>query len=60
MPRGSRIDYPGLLHHGIVQGIERRKIFGEENGYKDFLGRIGRPHTRQLFCMGIRFKLRVE
>lgn len=29
MPRGPRIDYPGLLHHVIVRGIERKKIFTE-------------------------------
>lgn len=27
MPRKSRIDAPGALHHIIVRGIERRKIF---------------------------------
>jgi hypothetical protein len=27
MPRKSRIDAPGALHHFIVRGIARRKIF---------------------------------
>ena len=27
MPRRARIDAPGALHHIIVRGIERRKIF---------------------------------
>jgi len=27
MPRKARIDAPGALHHIIVRGIERRKIF---------------------------------
>jgi hypothetical protein len=27
MPRRTRIDAPGALHHIICRGIERRKIF---------------------------------
>jgi len=27
MPRKARIDAPGALHHIIVRGIERRKLF---------------------------------
>ena len=27
MPRQSRIDAPGALHHVLIRGIERRKIF---------------------------------
>jgi len=27
MPRKARIDAPGALHHIIIRGIERRKIF---------------------------------
>jgi putative transposase len=30
MPRKSRIDAPGALHHIIVRGIERRKLFVDE------------------------------
>lgn len=40
MPRGPRIDHPGLLHHIIVRGIERRKIFLEKSDYEDFLTRL--------------------
>lgn len=40
MPRGPRIDYPGLLHHIIVRGIERRKIFSDKSDYEDFLFRL--------------------
>ena len=40
MPRGPRIDYPGLLHHVIVRGIERKKIFSDRNDYEDFLTRV--------------------
>ncbi len=30
MPRKARIDAPGALHHIIVRGIERRKIFYDD------------------------------
>ena len=30
MPRNARIDAPGALHHVIVRGIERRKIFNDD------------------------------
>jgi REP element-mobilizing transposase RayT/lambda repressor-like predicted transcriptional regulator len=42
MPRRSRIDAPGALHHIIVRGIERAKIFRNEYDRNDFLGRLGK------------------
>jgi hypothetical protein len=30
MPKIARIDTPGLLHHVIIRGIERRKIFDDD------------------------------
>ena len=41
MPRKARIDAPGALHHIIVRGIERRKIFYDDNDRDDFLNRFG-------------------
>ncbi|ETR67699.1 MAG: hypothetical protein OMM_05002 [Candidatus Magnetoglobus multicellularis str. Araruama] len=41
MPRQSRIDAPGTLHHIIVRGIERRNIFEDEKDQYDFLKRLG-------------------
>ena len=41
MPRKARIDAPGALHHIIIRGIERKKIFRSESDRKDFLGRLG-------------------
>ena len=41
MPRKARIDAPGALHHIIVRGIERRKIFYDDNDRDDFLDRLG-------------------
>ena len=41
MPRKSRIDAPGALHHIIARGIERRKIFQDDHDRNDFLDRLG-------------------
>jgi putative transposase len=41
MPRQARIDAPGALHHVIVRGIERRKIFYDDRDRFDFLARLG-------------------
>jgi hypothetical protein len=29
MPRVARLDTPGLLHHVMIRGIERRRIFND-------------------------------
>lgn len=41
MPRKSRIDTPGALHHIIARGIEKRKIFESNADRDNFLGRLG-------------------
>lgn len=41
MPRSSRIDAPGALHHIIVRGIGRRKIFDDDMDRRLFLDRLG-------------------
>ncbi len=41
MPRQSRIDAPGALHHVIVRGIERRNIFLDDQDRYNFLDRLG-------------------
>ncbi|MBW2066745.1 MAG: hypothetical protein JRJ03_17695 [Deltaproteobacteria bacterium] len=40
MPRQARLDAPGILHHVIILGIERRKIFRTDKGRDDFLARL--------------------
>ncbi|MBN1364166.1 MAG: transposase [Syntrophaceae bacterium] len=40
MPRSARLDAPGVLHHIIIRGIERRKIFKDNNDREDFLARL--------------------
>ena len=40
MPRLSRLDSPGLLHHVIIRGIERRKIFNDDQDRNNFIDRL--------------------
>ena len=42
MPRSARLDAPGVLHHVIIRGIERRNIFKDDQDRDDFLGQWGR------------------
>jgi hypothetical protein len=40
MPRKARIDAPGALHRIIVRGIERRRIFSDDQDRNNFIGRL--------------------
>ena len=40
MPRQSRLDAPGVLHHVIIRGIERQKIFKDKVDQDNFLDRL--------------------
>jgi len=40
MPRKARIDAPGALHHIILRGINRKKIFFDDPDRDDFLDRL--------------------
>lgn len=40
MPRGSRIDAPGALHHIICRGIERQAIFQDDYDRDNFINRL--------------------
>jgi len=42
MPRQARLDAPGVLHHIMIRGIERRKIFVNDRDRKDFLERLSK------------------
>ena len=41
MPRKACIDAPGALHHIIVRGIERRRIFSDDQDRDNFIERLG-------------------
>jgi putative transposase len=40
MPRVARLDTPGLLHHVMIRGIERRKIFNDDKDRENLVERL--------------------
>lgn len=40
MPRSARLDAAGVLHHIIIRGIERRRIFRDDHDRENFLERL--------------------
>ena len=40
MPRLGRLDAPGILHHVMGRGIERKKIFINDTDRNDFIDRL--------------------
>ena len=50
MPRKARIDAPGALHHIIVRGIERRRIFSDDQDRDNFVERLGSILTDTQTC----------
>jgi len=42
MPRLARLDAPGVLHHVIIRGIERIKIFRDKADQANFIDRLTR------------------
>jgi len=42
MPRQARLDAPGVVHHIMIRGIERRKIFVNDRDREDFLERLSK------------------
>ena len=42
MPRSARLDAPGAVHHVIIRGIERRKIFRDSRDRNNFLERVSK------------------
>ena len=40
MPRQARLDAPGALQHVLARGIERRKIFWDDEDRAGFLERL--------------------
>ena len=50
MPRHARIDTPGALHHIIIRGIERRRIFSDDQDRDNFVERLGDILTETQTC----------
>lgn len=51
MPRTARLDAPGVLHHIMIRGIERQRIFRSNQDRDDFVERLSviLPETHT-FC----------
>ncbi len=41
MPRQTKLDAPGTLHHVIVRGIEKIEIVTDNTDRKNFITRLG-------------------
>ena len=53
MPRKTRIDAPSAIHHIVIRGIERRRIFrnfADRNNFTERLGKI--MSDTQTACLG--------
>ena len=50
MPRSARLDSPGVLHHIIIRGIERRAIFKDDYDRENFVERLSTlvPETQTI------------
>jgi len=42
MPRQARLDAPGTLHHVMIRGIERSRIFKDDQDRQDVISRTGK------------------
>ena len=53
MPRLARLDAPGVLHHIMIRGIERQKIFRSDKDRDDLIERLSilLPETNTT-CLG--------
>ena len=52
MPRGPRLDAPGVVYHVMVRGIEQRDIFPSDHDRADFVRRLaGLLPDTQTICL---------
>jgi len=55
MPKQTRLDAPGTLHHVIIRGVERGDIVSDEGDRADFVTPMGKlsKETDSCLCLGI-------
>ena len=56
MPRGPRLDAPGVLHHVMARGIDRQIIFRDDQDRDDLLRRLSdlvREHQLKIFAWAL-------
>ena len=49
MPRGPRLDAPGVLHHVMARGISRQALFRDDADRNDFVHRLAGLSTASAF-----------
>ena len=53
MPRKARIDATGAIHHIIIRGLERKRIFRNDADWENFIERLGKIVTEtKTTCFG--------
>ena len=57
MPRIARLDTPGLLNHVMIRGIERRKIFNDDQDRKDYFRAVSYNNKKFVLRVGRLLKL---
>jgi len=60
MPRLARLDSPGVVHHIMIRGIERRNIFKDNKDRNNLIGRLALllPETQTAcYVFGVRFDI---
>ena len=60
MPRLARLDAPGVLRHVTIRGIERRKIFNDNQDMDNFLDRLATLLIRDPIKLGWEPLIKVE
>ena len=51
MARALRIEFPGLIYHGMSRGIDGRSVFGSSQDFLEFLKRVGTTVNRMLMYL---------
>jgi hypothetical protein len=51
MPRLARLDAPGVLHHVMARGIERRRIFLDDQDREDFVRKLSQLAEARRFLV---------
>ena len=51
MPRGPRLDAPGILHHVMARGVDRQRIFHDARDREDWLA--GAEGEGQIFTLDL-------
>ena len=51
MPRGPRLDAPGILHHVMARGVDRHRLFRDDLDRNDFVQRLATLATAEAWTV---------